>query len=184
MTAPVCFCRKTCRPAARTVAGREIFSSTHVAPEKRMGFSFAAPLAGRDSPARPSPTRRRHFNPRAPCGARPATKAETSRPCSFQSTRPLRGATQTYHQPINIGTFQSTRPLRGATAKQLCEVVALGFQSTRPLRGATGDQGVALERAAISIHAPLAGRDARASAPRSPRPDFNPRAPCGARQQI
>ena len=35
-----------------------------------MGLSFAAPLAGCDSPARPSPTRRRHFNPRAPCGAR------------------------------------------------------------------------------------------------------------------
>ena len=30
------------------VAGREIFSSTHVLPKKRMGLSFAAPLAGRD----------------------------------------------------------------------------------------------------------------------------------------
>ena len=36
----------------------------------------------------------------------------------------------------------------------------------------------------ISIHAPRVGRDARAPCRRTVPRDFNPRAPCGARQQI
>ena len=37
-------------------------------------------------------------------------------------------------------------------------------------------------RGRISIHAPLAGRDSSGPAPRRRAPDFNPRAPCGARR--
>ena len=34
-----------------------------------------------------------HFNPRAPCGARPVTKINVVTEITFQPTRPLRGAT-------------------------------------------------------------------------------------------
>ena len=107
---------------------------------------------------------------------------------------------------VHAIVFQSTRPLRGATAKRAFRSGAIGlFQSTRPLRGATvlGDQRNGNNL--ISIHAPLAGRDLKRPyvrcrqgisihAPLAGRDDvvlhgvwrqhnFNPRAPCGARQQ-
>ena len=87
-----------------------------------------------------------HFNPRAPCGARPVTKINVVTEITFQPTRPLRGATiwvsflllsMRYFNPrapcgarllwiglvIRSSSFQPTRPLRGATArvyKSLC----------------------------------------------------------------
>ena len=56
--------------------------------------------------------------------------------------------------------FQSTRPLRGATVGVNfdCEHNRR-FQSTRPLRGATRLSCDLYDLYAISIHAPLAGRD-------------------------
>ena len=100
----------------------------------------------------------------------------------FQSTRPVRGATdaQTFdgkgpaisiHAPragrdIEIRLtpaiahrFQSTRPVRGATTVKAVGGNVNLFQSTRPVRGAT------FVRSRIHSRAH----------------DFNPRAPCGAR---
>ena len=103
-----------------------------------------------------------YFNPRAPCGARPAKARRAGRARLFQSTRPLRGATRRWRMGCGcLFIFQSTRPLRGATAI----VLRLSFLRL------------------ISIHAPLAGRDRRATLiSGSCRSYFNPRAPCGARQ--
>ena len=80
---------------------------------------------------------------------------------SFQSTRPLRGETDTVqtmtltldfsiHSPLAgrdlkkcgetrlLKGFQSTRPLRGETYEQAQDaLVQFNFQSTRPLRGET-----------------------------------------------
>ena len=78
---------------------------------------------------------------------------------AFQSTHPLRGATQSIarsicsvlisiHAPLAgcdvtevtlgaPGTFQSTPPLRGATMVKLSDAGDPLFQSTPPLRGAT-----------------------------------------------
>ena len=57
--------------------------------------------------------------------------------------------------------FQSTRPLRGATAAaNVIERLTAEFQSTRPLRGATEAGNGILRIHRVSIHAPLAGRDA------------------------
>ena len=172
--------------------------------------------------------RSRHFNPRAPCGARlnhlppflsgflisihaPLAGRDlflelglVSR-ATFQSTRPLRGATQRLSTQKRYQTiFQSTRPLRGATLKDrlidgmtyisihaplagrdhlktaLCGLMA-SFQSTRPLRGATGGIMDLINDYAISIHAPLAGRDIKVIVYDSCVLNFNPRAPCGAR---
>ena len=58
-----------------------------------------------------------------------------------------------------------------------------GFQSTRPVRGATTCHSEVILDIDISIHAPRAGRDSGSAASVSSAGDFNPRAPCGARQQ-
>ena len=100
----------------------------------------------------------------------------------FQSTRPVRGATDTsahrfhgayisIHAPragrdgdirpmvAGRGLFQSTRPVRGATARTLETGSILPFQSTRPVRGATSLSSNLALKTTISIHAPRAGRD-------------------------
>ena len=79
-------------------------------------------------------------------------------PNAFQSTRPLRGGTASEHQTEQKAEFQSTRPLRGGTIN-LCRVK---------------------RQRDISIHPPLAGRDALDVVVVLLIGDFNPPAPCGA----
>ena len=123
-----------------------------------------------------------NFNPRAPCGARHGLCPNRQQKRVFQSTRPLRGATNDalyrlfIHLHFNPRAPCGARPLAmiictpfsnfnprapcGARPRRdgRCPK-AVPFQSTRPLRGATGIAGQALLAIAISIHAPLAGRD-------------------------
>ena len=101
----------------------------------------------------------------------------------FQSTRPVRGATMIWDSWDSSNEFQSTRPVRGATVFGPIGRAAYEFQSTRPVRGATIPTRPLSQMLAISIHAPRAGRDG-SNGWRLSRPvDFNPRAPCGARQR-
>ena len=147
-----------------------------------------------------------HFNPRAPCGARPPYRASSShrdifqstRPMRgatrispsttrrrkrFQSTRPMRGATQQIHRDPGHFRFQSTRPMRGATVRQMSiSAKTTIFQSTRPMRGATNGDPLLGVWILISIHAPHAGRDFGFIINLQFRKYFNPRAPCGARR--
>ena len=125
-----------------------------------------------------------HFNPRAPCGARLRTVPLMMYSRTFQSTRPLRGATSLSVMLSRVmSLFQSTRPLRGATVAEHLHHHSPPFQSTRPLRGATLGLRRRQETSALfQSTRPLrgatdAGRDDGI------RPQhFNPRAPCGARR--
>ena len=126
-----------------------------------------------------------NFNPRPPCGGRPARCWAYPQPTTtFQSTPPVRGATMPFKYSLKCSlTFQSTLPVRGATAPQdalhhdgkisihapragsdLISYILSGvsrlFQSTLPVRGAT---------------------DHRAHA-YAPTRNFNPRSPCGERR--
>ena len=101
---------------------------------------------------------------------------------TFQSTRPIRGATWTWWTSPPGKKFQSTRPIRGATtpADQAVHAQRISihaphtgrdshhtqgivpsqeFQSTRPIRGATPMCLYDAEKHFISIHAPHTGRD-------------------------
>ena len=145
-------------------------------------ISIHAPLTGRDELECSTTCAFFNFNPRAPYGARPIVRQGMQYRTAFQSTRPLRGATS-YRPPVPSG---------------------LRFQSTRPLRGATVIDDDTSRDELISIHAPLTGRDLRATVRtilrkrfQSTRPlrgatsgltistnrlhNFNPRAPYGAR---
>ena len=126
-----------------------------------------------------------YFNPRTPCGVRrsrqfgaagyrtisihaPLAGCDTSltstrsRQQPFQSTHPLRGATNPAAVVDKALIFQSTHPLRGATTKSDAIILQAGvFQSTHPLRGATPRRSFPREISLISIHAPLAGCDRR-----------------------
>ena len=125
-------------------------------------ISIHAPLAGRDLIKERFKIPRSNFNPRAPCGARPqpirpegfpfnisihaplAGRDTTSPfmlspPFSFQSTRPLRGATPVCRSRPPAFIYFNPRAPCGARPKFTGQNFAIcGFQSTRPLRGATG----------------------------------------------
>ena len=94
----------------------------------------------------------------------------------------MRGATSRFCLNLRATRFQSTRPMRGATYKSKKPLIVTTFQSTRPMRGATLYIDKLWGNILISIHAPHAGRDYLQSLHRVTPSDFNPRAPCGARQ--
>ncbi len=60
----------------------------------------------------------------------------------------------------NLPSFQSTHPMRGATQTSCIVAKGIVFQSTHPMRGATRRRGIYERAAPISIHAPHAGCDA------------------------
>ena len=125
-----------------------------------------------------------HFNPRAPCGARPVSLPARRRHANFNPRAPC-GARQCRH-PLRSGhRYFNPRAPCGARLDVLdLSDLTPEFQSTRPLRGATCCCGFNRRLdAIISIHAPLAGRDRGCAPPPSASGHFNPRAPCGARQQ-
>ena len=138
--------------------GRDGFDAPDITPAN--DISIHAPHTGRDFQAGPIPYPASDFNPRAPYGARLVHLSSHNLPPQFQSTRPIRGATQACPANLLTAQFQSTRPIRGATmaspsrlppvryfnprapygARRQANTKTLRterFQSTRPIRGAT-----------------------------------------------
>ena len=102
-----------------------------------------------------------HFNPRAPCGARPYRAHSSYLPVGISIHAPRAGRDGLL-RPVHSGRGISIHAPRA------------GRDRAPPRKG--GNQ-------AISIHAPRAGRDTAAFPGACGQRYFNPRAPCGARQQ-
>ena len=145
-------------------------------------ISIHAPLAGRDTRLRQFAARVRHFNPRAPRGARLRRHDLARLRVAFQSTRPSRGATNKMKVAVQNLTISIHAPLAGRDSRKRVwkastanfnpraprgarrvhgrtQGIYSRFQSTRPSRGATW-----LTREGIRCFS-----------------NFNPRAPRGAR---
>ena len=105
-------------------------------------ISIHAPLAGRDGGQRGVGGGQHHFNPRAPCGARRFEIEDSRMGMIFQSTRPLRGATQSSLFLWEAVCISIHAPLAGRDGilRRNYEKGVI-FQSTRPLRGATAPGG-------------------------------------------
>ena len=103
-------------------------------------ISIHAPRAGRDTVRWARPLWTRYFNPRAPCGARLSDLRKAGVELTFQSTRPVRGATL-------LGHLQSAS-------------TEISIHAPRAGRDAFSASFCAAH--SISIHAPRAGRDAHA----------------------
>ena len=171
-------------------------------------ISIHAPRAGRDFPAAADFAAVSNFNPRAPCGARRQVHLCVRLPLKgFQSTRPVRGATQAavaqaVEEYISIHApragrdrhpggpgrrqlrFQSTRPVRGATRGSRSLHYQRRISIHAPRAGRDRPHPVLAALRQISIHAPRAGRDLVAEVALERRLHFNPRAPCGARRNL
>ena len=140
-----------------------------------MGFSFAAPLAGRDQGLLRNSKRRLHFNPRAPCGARHDLCTGRQTGLNDFNPRTPCGVRRGVSIVAVVGrAFQSTHPLRGAT---LCPCaftcLLLHFNPRAPCGVRRKEfQDYSKRFHDISIHAPLAGRDALRPQPRAGAPQF------------
>ena len=155
----------------RGATPRRVFQSTHplrgaTAVGGRRFFqhliSIHAPLAGCDISETSSIKIHEHFNPRTPCGVRPA---------AFRHVHV--GGDISIHAPLAGCDRFSATTKRGQ----------LPFQSTHPLRGATAAGDGGYKEKYISIHAPLAGCDIGAIRHDHIVWHFNPRTPCGVRQE-
>ena len=151
---------------------------------KRFRISIHAPLAGCDYSA---PfiwiDAAKYFNPRTPCGVRPAggvhmpmldPNFNPRTPCGVRPAGRDRRRAElgiSIHAPLAGCDF--TRALR-ADAERI-------FQSTHPLRGATKNLAPHQDGLLISIHAPLAGCDCSEFPNYCINCYFNPRTPCGVR---
>ena len=151
-------------------------------------ISIHAPHTGRDSRDRPVRSGGNTFQSTRPI--RGATNPSTSLPnnaCkNFNPRAPYGARPHISSTSAEQRGFQSTRPIRGATGECLPAGTALLlFQSTRPIRGATVAANGTISRIRISIHAPHTGRDLILNFPGCYRfRDFNPRAPYGARLPV
>ena len=132
-------------------AGRDFFDADK---EGLSLVSIHAPHAGRDPPASSVSILAICFNPRAPCGARPARAVRHSSRFSFQSTRPMRGATTSPAATVIRGVFQSTREKGYITLEEAVSIHAphAGRDSAYARRAVCRN---------VSIHAPHAGRDSK-----------------------
>ena len=147
-------------------------------------ISIHAPLAGCDSLSSSSTSRVNHFNPRTPCGVRQGYMSISNNTSGISIHAPLAGCDPVFCRPRNLrGGFQSTHPLRGATRRRCCQRLHLRISIHAPLAGCDSRSTGRWTADKISIHAPLAGCDSRSIARTYGSGYFNPRTPCGVRQQ-
>ncbi len=145
------------------------------------------------------------FNPRTPCGVRPRSLQADIAPVKFQSTHSLRSATikgdsQAPHLKVSIHallaecdarlkrciplilSFNPRTPCGVRPDSHKITQAFNRFQSTHSLRSATARVKEALVYAKVSIHALLAECDWIALPLEDYQNGFNPRTPCGVRQ--
>ena len=100
------------------------------------------------------------FNPRSPCGERPAQSCLSSRTATRFNPRSPCGERPF---PVTIwaglSPFQPTLPLRGATCAIFCALMATCFNPRSPCGERRSQLAVKRQTALVSTHAPLAGSD-------------------------
>ena len=147
-------------------------------------ISIHAPRVGSDVKERQEVDGARYFNPRSPCGERQQGGATNEGYKRFQSTLPVWGATFASRSICaQIMEFQSTLPVWGATSADLCERCVYGISIHAPRVGSDMLTSLALTKlssfqSTLPVWGATCGRRHTPAAPRY----FNPRSPCGERQ--
>ena len=145
-------------------------------------ISIHPPHAGRDLDHSFYLTLFFYFNPPAPCGAGPKNRVTMDTSYEFQSTRPMRGGTESplrtacprpyFNPPAPCGAG----PFFSAQWTTCCKI---SIHPPHAGRDPADDANKHADKG-ISIHPPHAGRDRSYSNPGTLCSDFNPPAPCGA----
>ena len=146
-------------------------------------ISIHAPLAGCDAGCNSRTACRPDFNPRTPCGVRPAGCGAAICLDAFQSTHPLRGATRRCADKRTDRHISIHAPLAGcdAVTNPISGSVTISIHA--PLAGCDALRVHDVQDVGISIHAPLAGCDFPDAVVLEGAAHFNPRTPCGVRHK-
>ena len=133
-------CRPVLTPLTMTFQStRPVWGATTRRWARRWGarhFNPRAPCGAR--PCRPSsPPPDPDFNPRAPCGARRRYTSSRMRTPNFNPRAPCGARRSRRSGMARCRAFQSTRPVWGATLVGSVAEETAAFQSTRPVWGAT-----------------------------------------------
>ena len=130
----------------------------HYPPE--MEISIHAPHAGRDRAGGRLGLGVCNFNPRAPCGARHYMDDYYTILPSFQSTRPMRGATSSQERPVQAPQISIHAPHAGRDAPMWKFLTKTrNFNPRAPCGARLAIVIAVVAPLGISIHAPHAGRD-------------------------
>ena len=147
-------------------------------------ISIHAPRAGSDGYAGQENQSFVDFNPRSPCGERQVHLIPPLQHLQFQSTLPVRGATDQTVKVINRLKISIHAPRAGSDVKvSFPEFLVCYFNPRSPCGERRFDGGYNLVIVLISIHAPRAGSDAPSFRGVVDKLDFNPRSPCGERRE-
>ena len=145
-------------------------------------ISTHAPRAGSDLLRPQRPAFAGYFNPRSPCGERPAEAAKTGLRRIFQPTLPVRGATAALKR-LNAVSDISTHAPRVGSDWHPGRSARPGFHFNP--RSPCGERHMhaALDYASEIFQPtlPVWGATTVGAAPRLVHGDFNPRSPCGER---
>ena len=165
--------------STRPIRGATIFSGS-LAHFK--DISIHAPHTGRDPAPGWRPPLRSYFNPRAPYGARLICYDLSIAVPTFNPRAPY-GARHVvaWRNTGEFAAFQSTRPIRGATQPSSPPPFPDLISIHAPHTGRDLYRVRLRNGEPISIHAPHTGRDNNKLCKIYPSANFNPRAPYGAR---
>ena len=101
-----------------------------------------------------------NFNPRSPCGERPAPQSTDDMDEIFQSTLPVRGATLAHLIPLAMPRISIHAPRAGSDPYNAVHIQSLMPISIHaPRAGSDRDYKSGDNTKRISIHAPRAGSD-------------------------
>ena len=148
-------------------------------------ISIHAPRVGSDHDLRHADPPTGYFNPRSPCGERPAANVALSyngknfNPRSPCGERPV--ITSSGYEYFD---FNPRSPCGERLREDHPQMVDTIFQSTLPVWGATAERWQVRLVYAISIHAPRVGSDRPYVGTPAKTTHFNPRSPCGERQAM
>ena len=140
-------------------------------------ISIHAPRVGSDIYAHSVLRLDFHFNPRSPCGERPAQYHPLTDIVLFQSTLPVWGATPLLVLLRTLPLISIHAPRVGSDCSREGKLKRL--KNFNP-RSPCGERQLAVTP--ISIHAPRVGSDKNLWEKSSTLCNFNPRSPCGERQ--
>ena len=145
-------------------------------------ISIHTPHAGSDSSLFREKRSYLYFNPHSPCGERLKPRESSGFLLAFQSTLPMRGATDVQEAIKQAITISIHTPHAGSDQEAECSLRRkVSFQSTLPMRGATTKEQMERYGAMISIHTPHAGSDELIFICIDIIQNFNPHSPCGER---
>ena len=187
--APLAGCDSTATNKSSRPRG---FQSTHPLRGATMGLgdqhhfqpiSIHAPLAGCDSIDRADHPLNRDFNPRTPCGVRHVQSKSPSQGRIFQSTHPLRGATEHSQTGVEGDAISIHAPLAGCDYHGCATLSTPFYFNPRTPCGVRPDRYALLAgQLHFNPRTPCGVRRCSGTGQQGFR-YFNPRTPCGVRQQ-